>query len=76
VGINYAPLVKKVFGWQIAGLMREYDFIVTGLSGEVFSGAFPGTTIDKIRHFVDSPKAPCPSYKGFRGIRHGKLSTK
>lgn len=33
-------------------------------------------TLDKIRHFVDSAKGPCPVGNGFRGIQRGELSTK
>jgi hypothetical protein len=41
-----------------------------------FLAGLLGITLDKMKHFVDSAKAPCPAGKGFRGIGEGKLSTK
>lgn len=33
-------------------------------------------TLDKMSHFVDSSKGPCPVCKGFRAFAQGELSTK
>jgi hypothetical protein len=60
----------------MAGLVREYEFIITRFIWRGIPGGFPGTTIDKMRHFVDSEKVPSRFGADFRALDGGKLSTK